>query len=751
MAGDSPFTPQAFYDQLNVFDLGIDSGSAPLNLPKNQLAFGLNLTVRGDYILPRSAVRKMSLNFFQTADPTIMGAPNVFQGGCYYKPDSGAEKLVFSLNGRLWVFSPGNGATADVWEQAITGGPNPASAQQAWMWQSEKWVIWNDGASVPVFYDGSTVNTASFVAPAIGGTVSVAFSSVEGLLVGDQLMIEGFGQMTVNAHAAGPPPSLAVTLMNGSITPGTVVPSGTNIGRAYRSNYGARTDFRVLTTTNPVIPAIGATVVVGFNNVTGLLAADTVPPGDIVTIAGCGTALVTHVAALNVTLKNISMAPIGGNVPQNVVVSWSHFGTQLPPGRMGAYGKGRNWICLTDGRQFVASDLVGGSSGTSDDEFRDAVLEITENTFLAGGGNFFVPGTVGAIRAMIFTATLDTSLGQGPLLVVTPEITFSCEAPTDRLTWQDVTNPILTESVKANGGLGQWSTINVNSDTHMRAVDGIRSVKLARRDFENWSNTPISFELSRFLPADDVRLLRYGSSIFFDNRTITTVSPEATDRGVIHKGWAVLNTDPVTTVRNKENPCWDGLWTAVDTLQLIVGEFNEKIRAFAFVLNRANQNQFELWEILTTEESVFDNNGGDIPIRLEAECPPIFRPEQNAKPMPLRLMNGELFIDDLIGRADIEVYFKPDSWNCWERWKTFSICNDPANPRPGYRPRVGLGEPPDTCEPVNDKPFREGFFWQIKLVITGYCSVKYMRFKAISIPAVEFAPPAGCCPGESDL
>ena len=32
---------------------------------------------------------------------------------------------------------------------------------------------------------------------------------------------------------------------------------------------------------------------------------------------------------------------------------------------------------------------------------------------------------------------------------------FSCQAPTDRTTWQNLVNPILTESMKGGGGLGQ--------------------------------------------------------------------------------------------------------------------------------------------------------------------------------------------------------------------------------------------------------------------------------------------------------
>jgi hypothetical protein len=85
--------------------------------------------------------------------------------------------------------------------------------------------------------------------------------------------------------------------------------------------------------------------------------------------------------------------------------------TELPPGRMLVYGMGRIWECLTDGKQFVAGDIVGGSSGTQTYNYTDSVLRVTENSYLAGGGNFRTPSSGGTINAMIFTATLDVFIG----------------------------------------------------------------------------------------------------------------------------------------------------------------------------------------------------------------------------------------------------------------------------------------------------------------------------------------------------
>lgn len=519
-------------------------------------------------------------------------------------------------------------------------------------------------------------------------------------------------------------------------------------GTTIRSNFGVTLNFSTTTATAVTIPALGGSASVDFTSVANLNV------GDIITFKNNGQAIVTAIGGgggVTVTFTNISAIPVGVVAAIGKVITWSHTGTQLPPGRMGAYWRGRVSMSLTDGKQFVIGDAVGGSSGTQANNFRDAVLQITENIYLAGGGYFSVPGSVGDIRAMVGTAQLDASLGQGPLLIVTPNITFSCDLPTDRLTWQSVTNPILAESMVTNGGLGQWSTFNANSDTIMRSVDGIRSLTLARRDFNTWGNTPISYEVTRILANDNRFLLKYSSGTVFDNRILMTASPQATARGVLHQGLVALNLDPVSTLRGKAPSVYDGLWTGVQILQIVTGIFNEGQRCFIFALN-SNTNAIELYEVLPTgeQEPHFDViAGGQVPVTYEFETAVTFKEEKNQKPRPKRLMNGEMFIDELDGRADFKVYWRPDSESCWTLWKSFAVCQTPGAPTPGYRPRIGFGEPPLTCDAVNDKPFREGFYFQYKVVVSGYVFVKKMNFEAVTIPALRFAKPAGCCPGDS--
>lgn len=518
-----------------------------------------------------------------------------------------------------------------------------------------------------------------------------------------------------------------------------------------RSNYAKSVAFTTTLAANFTVPAIGANVTIHVTNAANIVV------GDVITVNKVGQFVVLDISgAPNIVTLNQSAPFLGYVITAPNSLSWFHVGTQLPPGRMGCYGLGRVWMSLTDGEQFVAGDLVGGSSGTVANNYRDAVLNITENFYLAGGGNFFVPGSVGSIQAMIFQAILDQQLGQGPLLVVTPTVTFSCQAPLDRTTWANVQNPIVTEGMIANGGMGQYSTIAVNGDTIMRAIDGIRSLILARRDFNTWGNTPISFEMNRVLPLDAPNLLPFSSAIFFDNRLMVTLAPTASTQGVYHKGLVVLNADPLSGIAGKAPSIWEGVWLGLQPLQLVTGIFDTVQRAWAFCLNTAT-NEIELREILA-EGLAFDSaqyyDNGSEPISYVLESAQLFKDPNVGDRKFKQLHNGEIFVDQMVGLCSFRVQYQPDQWPGWVDWFSWTECatnpniTDPttANFQPGYKPRMGLGQPRvDDCDPCNNRPLRNGYSFQVRITITGQCRFLGARFECIPLPEPQFAPQS-CTP-----
>lgn len=427
----------------------------------------------------------------------------------------------------------------------------------------------------------------------------------------------------------------------------------------------------------------------------------------------------------------------GGAIPAEDILSVP----ELPAGRMGAYGMGRNWVCLTDGISYVAGDIVGGIAGSQANDYRDAVLKMTENDFLAGGGKFRLPESGNIITSMTFVPTLDTSQGQGPLQIGTDTGFFSNNCPVDRTDWAALENPIQTQSLIGQGPTGQRSTTVVNSDILFRSSEGFGSLVIARRDFGTWGNTPISREVERALQNDVVTLLPYGGSVSFDNRWLTTCYPYSAAVGVYHFGLVALNFDLVSGLRGKSPPVYDGMWTGLNFLQPITGSFDGTGRSFVFTYNE-NTQKIELYELLRARDGRLDN--GIDRIQWAFETPVMFR--EDIKPMSklVRLLDAEIGVKDVDGKVGIKVEYRPDYYPCWVTWREFEICADTTqtNAQPGYRTRLSLGDPPgDDCESSSNRQLKVGHFFQFRFTIDGHCKVMSFRVQATEAPESDFAEP----------
>jgi len=754
--------PKEFRDGLLQFDLGMNSGVAAVLLPKNQLAFAANATVRGTFVKPRPPWFDYQLDFQGNTDTQTAVLNGLWQGGCYALPDSGtpitwgvtAANFVFpaigatvnitlaapapgltvgtiisfgnglaraevvavisptqftiknltgtvggtffapvtvftatpaqgilvaAISGRLFRFEPDPTILSAVVTEVTGGNPQNPTVPQAWLWQAEKWVIWNDGFNLPVFYDLDS------------GLTSRSNST------------SGSGGIVTNQS----PVAIA---FNTSAPPGTA----TNA-----------------TLSGPYIGVVGDTI--NFN------------AGTINYVQGVVTAIAGNMVTFSSqVVSGTFVTPVGSPVYSTSATTPP--GTQLPPGKMGVYGLGRNWVCLVDGRSFIASDIVGGPSGTAANNYRDAVLNITENNYLVGGGTFRIPLSGGEIRAMIFATTLDASLGQGPLQIFTPSTVFSCRAPVDRLEWTSITNPILTESLIGAGGLGQNNTVNANGDTLFRSLLGVSSLILGRRDVDTWGQVPISREVERIIDRDAENLLPYGSAVIFDNRLLMTCAPTVSALGVYHAGVVAINFDPLSTMQGKKPSCWDGLWPGLNAFQMMTGQFSLVNRCYAFVFEQASKT-IALREVLPGKTpEIYDN--GTQAIQWTIESPTLFHEPDPAERTSKQLWNGEIWIDELSGTVTFEAFYKPDDYPCWIPWFTWQECA-PQNVEGAtiqFRPRMGLGMPSSTpCDPTTNRPLREGYYFQFRLVVVGQCRLKGARFLAIANPDPKFAK-QGCAP-----
>jgi hypothetical protein len=244
---------------------------------------------------------------------------------------------------------------------------------------------------------------------------------------------------------------------------------------------------------------------------------------------------------------------------------------------------------------------------------------------------------------------------------------------------------------------------------------------MARLDFNQWGNTPISSEMQRVLQVEDKTLLKFNTSIVFDNRFLLAAKPVQGTRGVYHTSIIALNFDPISSLRGKADSVYDGEWTGLNVLKFVTDSdgnapfFGGVQRCLAICLSQ-DLTKIEIHEVLSDERANLDD--GTTPISAYFESPMIFGSSVNKGHDYLRLKYGEIAVDGLVGDVNIQMYYKPDQWPNWILWNQWTETFTP-NTDPGFRPRIGLPMPSATdCDTVNNRPLREGFAFQIKVVMT---------------------------------
>jgi hypothetical protein len=440
-------------------------------------------------------------------------------------------------------------------------------------------------------------------------------------------------------------------------------------------------------------------------------------------------------ASPSLTLSNVN--DTAGNTVAAGTVIYSL--PQLPVGKMGAYGMGRNWVSLPDGVSYVASDMVGSSTGSVEYNFTDAVLFVSQNYLLAGGGTFKISGSGESIMAMSFVAQLDAALGQGPLQVLTDETVFSNLAPTNMTTWSAMTSPIQVEGLIGSGAVGQDAVIQQNNDLIFRMSNGgVQSMLMATLDFNQWGNTPISKEITRSIVNDNPALLPFCSMVTFNNRMLMTCQFVQATRGVYGAAMASLNFDSISSLAGKSPTVWEGEWTGLNVLQLVSGTFNKSKQCFAICLS-ADLTQIELHQIQLDGVATLDN--GAQPVAWFAESSMLFKDPKGKPRSYKRLINGEFSINKIQSNVGYQWYYRSDENPTWTPWYSGTVVYQGASDT-GFRSRVPIGMPnPKLFDAANNRPLREGYNFQTKFVFTGYCEFVGARFGADMIDEPEFGKP----------
>lgn len=406
----------------------------------------------------------------------------------------------------------------------------------------------------------------------------------------------------------------------------------------------------------------------------------------------------------------------------------------LPPGKAMDYFQGRVWVQSNE-REYMAGDTVKASSGTVAYGFRDAILHSTENSYLVAGGAFTVPSTSGSIRSIEHTTNLDSALGESNLFISTRNTIYSVTAPQTRQDWLNIdptsiaagkTSIKQTVAMKRFGVVSDRSVVVSNGDMFFRGYDGIRSLYMAVRYFQQWGQTPISNNVQRVLDRDDRALIHYASGIEFDNRLLETCLPVQTPVGVGFQAIAVLDFDLLTSLQEKKAPAWEGVYEGLDFLQLFESDFGGLQRAFAAVHSRVT-DKIEIWELTSTAKA----ENGDNRITMVIETPAYTWEDQRQWKM---LDNAEFWIDQIFGTVDLDFYFRPDGDPCWTLWYHTQVCAARSScelpvPICGYLeqpycsqdriPIVLPSAPGAICAPGTKRPVNLGYQFQVRIVGKG--------------------------------
>ena len=316
--------------------------------------------------------------------------------------------------------------------------------------------------------------------------------------------------------------------------------------------------------------------------------------------------------------------------------------TEIPTGTILSYGMGRV-TTVVNKRDIAFGDLFGSHAGPDP---ADSLILFTERNFLTEGFDAAIPVQQGEPTGMSFFPQLDTSTGNGQLFVFSERgaSSFFLSLPRDQ--WK--TSQFQIFSLLTTGVRGHRSISVANEDLWFRSDDGVRTYRQARSEQKGWAHIPLSSNVKQFIDNDTSWLLKYASSIYFDNRVIMTCSPMWNQGRPTHAGMVVVDFDILTSFGQTDNPAWDGHWTfpqGITITQVFSGLFNGVTRAFAYGIDPDGNNQ--LYEISTDDTDDFD--GQLIEWELVSRDFDFTKLSQQSTPFSeSELYNGDLWLGDII-------------------------------------------------------------------------------------------------------
>jgi len=259
---------------------------------------------------------------------------------------------------------------------------------------------------------------------------------------------------------------------------------------------------------------------------------------------------------------------------------------EVPKGTHMAYGNGRLWVNIGNGRVKtgdIVATIVGGNSE----------LKFLEDTYLQGGGAFVMPSDV---LGMAFIPSNDGTTGFGALIIMGTDYTVAMRADiATRSIWSDVEG-FQTEVFPQLGTSGHFSIVRANQDFIWRDNRGdFRELRKAVADYQQAGSTPQSREIARITENETEDILLTAHSIYNNSRMLGTASPFFVFedivgfRDIVSQDFAPLGAKGI-----KGQPIYNGEWEGFISTHAI-NVTHEKLER-AFFISKDDSGKNRLWE-----------------------------------------------------------------------------------------------------------------------------------------------------------
>jgi len=205
---------------------------------------------------------------------------------------------------------------------------------------------------------------------------------------------------------------------------------------------------------------------------------------------------------------------------------------------------------------------------------------------------------------------------------------------------------------------------------------------------------------------------------------------------------------------------WEGLWTGLDILQVVIGTLHGMDRCYLIV---SNSGTIELWEILPDSEGLNDVQDASGPVSQVVQIESSLATKRYNFGDPFRLKKlimSEVYVDEVVDNISLSFYYKPDQYPNWILWTTVPVCasvsqcNPPTPAVPckvwapnamGYAARIRLPRPPEGCNEFTNGQLDRAYEFQFKIEMTGHCRIRKFRPHAI----IQGDAMEGECPGQA--